>query len=29
MAYEYFDKEVQSLDEVFELDKEVRAYVKA
>ena len=28
-AYEHFDKEVQSLDEVFELDKEVRAYVKA
>ena len=27
-AYEHFDKEVQSLDEVFELDKEVRAYVK-
>lgn len=26
-AYEHFDKEVQSLDEVFELDKEVRAYV--
>jgi len=28
-AYEHFDKEVQSLDEVFELDREVRAYVKA
>lgn len=28
-AYERFDSEVQSLDEVFELDKEVRAYVKA
>jgi len=27
-AYGYFDKEVRSLDEVFELDKEVRAYVK-
>ena len=27
-AYEHFDKEVQSLDEVFDLDKEVRAYVK-
>jgi len=27
-AYEHFDKEVVSLDEVFELDKEVRAYVK-
>ncbi len=28
-AYEHFDKEVQSLDEVFELDKEVRSYVKS
>lgn len=28
-AYEHFDAEVQSLDEVFELDAEVRAYVKA
>ncbi len=28
-AYEHFDNEVQSLDEVFELDKEVRRYVKA
>lgn len=28
-AYRYFDKEVQNLDEVFALDKEVRKYVKA
>ena len=27
-AYKHFDTEVNSLDEVFELDKEVRAYVK-
>ena len=27
-AYTHFDKEVQSLDEVFEMDKEVRSYVK-
>jgi len=27
-AYEHFDKEVTSLDEVFSLDKEVRSYVK-
>lgn len=28
-AYNHFDKEVQSLDEVFALDVEVRAYIKA
>ena len=28
-AYKHFDTEVTSLDDVFELDKEVRAYVKA
>jgi 1-deoxy-D-xylulose-5-phosphate reductoisomerase len=28
-AYEHFDKEVRDIDEVFALDKEVRAYVKA
>jgi len=28
-AYAHFDQEVQSLDEVFELDKEVRAYIKS
>lgn len=28
-AYNHFDKEVSSIDEVFALDKEVRAYVKA
>jgi len=27
-AYTKFDRQVQSLDEVFALDKEVRAYVK-